>query len=772
MGAKLPGIISAGLLTASAVGGTAIAAPAVSAERTSEASQQLHIASSWPATPAAPQSPDSQARSIGWPHLEDIRAQVPADWALRLPSHLPEAFLPPETGAYHVRVFAFDDPKSLHIGFFHCSSGAQSCLVSSLTVDSAASPQAQRSWQRYAQQGNLVPVINQLPGYRLAADGATGLVSLMWQQDDLIYTLSGPPQSGLTEFARLIAQGSPVDMSPRAIAATPVPDPLPLSAPLPQRDPAAIANGPQPSPSIAPEPAPTLTQAAPTAVVVLPQRPAETVPTPEIFYEAAPLIQVTSVSSLSDVQPTDWAFEALRSLISRYGCISGFPDGTFRGEASLTRYEFAAGLNACLASITANLDQIQLNQQDAATLSRLQEQFEGELAAIAGSVDSLESRTAALEAQQFSTTVKLFGQSIFGLVLPAGGDPPGLGNSNLFFAHQTQFNLIGSLGNGADFFRVGLSTGNFDNGGAAGPAALNTNMALLSFQTDTDNDIELSALEYRFATFDDRVVFTIKPVGFSLSSVLSSNSPISNAGQEVISRFAEESPLFKIGSLETGIGADWLIVDRLRLQVAYGSRNAAVPGRASSGVDDDHNALGVQLLFTPFDRVIGGLTYVYGFAEDGRLDTATGSFNADISGGFNQFSRIHAVGASLQWQLFERLVWGAWGGLIYTESMESSVSDGRPRAGVTTFGTALRLADPFGREGDVLGLFFGQPPKLVGGDQITPDDATALHFEAFYRFRLNDNISLTPGIFYVTNPGHIEDNDDIVVGTMRTTFEF
>jgi hypothetical protein len=39
--------------------------------------------------------------------------------------------------------------------------------------------------------------------------------------------------------------------------------------------------------------------------------------------------QVTSVSQLSDVQPTDWAFQALQSLVERYGCIAGYPDGTF-----------------------------------------------------------------------------------------------------------------------------------------------------------------------------------------------------------------------------------------------------------------------------------------------------------------------------------------------------------------------------------------------------------------------------------------------------------
>jgi len=58
--------------------------------------------------------------------------------------------------------------------------------------------------------------------------------------------------------------------------------------------------------------------------------------------------QVTSVNQLRDVSPTAWAYEALRSLVERYGCIVGYPDRTFRGDRATTRWEFAAGLNACL----------------------------------------------------------------------------------------------------------------------------------------------------------------------------------------------------------------------------------------------------------------------------------------------------------------------------------------------------------------------------------------------------------------------------------------
>ncbi|MCA6612651.1 MAG: carbohydrate porin, partial [Pseudanabaena sp. M158S2SP1A06QC] len=117
-------------------------------------------------------------------------------------------------------------------------------------------------------------------------------------------------------------------------------------------------------------------------------------------------LNVTSVSQLSDVRPTDWAFTALQSLIERYGCIAGYPDRTFRGNQATSRYEFAAGLNACLDKIneiiSAGLAD-KVGKEDLATLQKLQEEFAAELATLRGRVDALDAKTAKLEAQQFST---------------------------------------------------------------------------------------------------------------------------------------------------------------------------------------------------------------------------------------------------------------------------------------------------------------------------------------------------------------------------------
>jgi hypothetical protein len=106
-----------------------------------------------------------------------------------------------------------------------------------------------------------------------------------------------------------------------------------------------------------------------------------------------PMAQVTSVSQLRDVQPTDWVFGALQSLVERYGCIAGYPNQTYRGDRPMTRYEFAAGLNACLDRVneliaTATNDLV--SREDLIALEKLHKEFATELAAVRGRVDNLE----------------------------------------------------------------------------------------------------------------------------------------------------------------------------------------------------------------------------------------------------------------------------------------------------------------------------------------------------------------------------------------------
>ncbi|MFN9923927.1 MAG: iron uptake porin, partial [Cyanobacteriota bacterium] len=107
--------------------------------------------------------------------------------------------------------------------------------------------------------------------------------------------------------------------------------------------------------------------------------------------------QVTSINQFSDIRSTDWAYQALSNLIERYGCVAGYPNGTFKGGQPLTRYEAAVLLNSCLDRIKEVTDE----------LKRLLKEFQRELAVLRGRVDGIEARVGELEATQFSTTTKL-----------------------------------------------------------------------------------------------------------------------------------------------------------------------------------------------------------------------------------------------------------------------------------------------------------------------------------------------------------------------------
>lgn len=132
--------------------------------------------------------------------------------------------------------------------------------------------------------------------------------------------------------------------------------------------------------------------------------------------------QLTSVSQLSDVQPSDWSFDALQSLIERYNCLSGYPDNKFRGTRSLNRYEFAASLNACLTRISELITSSTSNlvlKSDLDKIDRLTTEFKSELTQFKGRIDKIETSINKVEANQFSTTTKLQGtvQFVIGGVL-------------------------------------------------------------------------------------------------------------------------------------------------------------------------------------------------------------------------------------------------------------------------------------------------------------------------------------------------------------------
>ncbi len=506
---------------------------------------------------------------------------------------------------------------------------------------------------------------------------------------------------------------------------------------------------------------------------------------------------VTSVSELSDVRPTDWAFTALQSLVERYGCIAGYPDRTYRGNQSVSRYEFAAGLNACLDKINEIIatglgDKV--GADDLATIKSLTEEYAAELANLRGRVDSLDAKTAKLEAQQFSTTTKLYGQAIFGLQsrLPNTGSLTprnGIKNTpddatNLTFGYNLQLSLVTQFDN-RSLLITGLQAG---NASTASTSFINNNFLTntytrLGYELDTGNSLQLSDLSYRFLV-DDRIALIVGAAGISPSSVFRGPNRYESAGQGALSAFAQRNPILNFPG-QAGLGFDWQISDAISLQGLYAASLASDP---QNGLTGGPFTAGAQLSITPNDDIDLALYYLNSYTTNASLNTGVGDNLLGPIGG--RFS-TNAFGGTVSWRVLPSLTLGGWAGYTTSQIRENNLG-----GSVETFNwmAFLNFPDLFA-EGNLGGIYVGQPPKItssnltqggvptfnipsaIGLTGVASGDfggqpASTTHLELFYRMRLNENISITPGVLFIFNPVQTSGSDTITVGAIRTTFTF
>ena len=488
--------------------------------------------------------------------------------------------------------------------------------------------------------------------------------------------------------------------------------------------------------------------------------------------QSGAMSQVTSVSQLSDVRPTDWAFQALQSLVERYGCIAGYPDGTYRGNRALTRYEFAAGMNACLDQVTKLISSSTgtfVTKDDLAILQRLQEEFAAELATLRGRVDGLEARTAELEANQFSTTTKLAGEVVFA-VSDTFGDGIGLKDDKTVtnFGYRVRLNLLTSF-TGRDLLRTRLQALNVPNYSAA--TATGTNMARLAFDGNDNSNFLLDELYYRFPI--GNATFFVGPKGLDLDEIADVVTPFNSTGTGSISRFGVRNPAVFRGSQGAGASMTYNF-GNFRATAGYlaGDSDAPNPANGRGVFDGSFSALGQIGFFSkPFDL---GLTYTRKYDRAGAVGImgSTGSSLANRPFG-QSATAADNFGVQVNFKPSSRFQIGGWYGYTKAEQLRRSNNEATIQNGAIT----LALSD-FGRRGNLLGFVFGVPPKVTESDVRRRDGSrqkdgdTSYHLEGFYRFQVNDFISVTPGVYVILNPEHNNKNDDIWVGLLRTTFSF
>lgn len=516
------------------------------------------------------------------------------------------------------------------------------------------------------------------------------------------------------------------------------------------------------------------------------------------------LDQVTSVSELRDVQPTEWAYEALRSLVERYGCIVGYPDRTFRGNRALTRWEFAAGLNACLNSIERLLNEnIAVLKEDIDKLKKLAEQFQSELAALGTRIDNLEERVAFLEDHNFSTTTKLRGNVVFMIDQAFGGDQAlnwrqqdqfGQGKlnktntipdvtENTVFGFRARLNLESSF-TGTDLLRTRLQAGTIANLATV----TGTNSARLQQDTGFNrSDVVIDDLWYRFKL--DNFTGWIGANSLDLDDVFDVGNPYLASGDTgALSRFARYNPLVYRGPQGAGAAVRYQFAKSLQLTATYlansGNNQAASP-EEGDGLFNGAYSTGAQLVYTPFDGLKFGATYVHSYFNAGsgfNLAGGTGSAIAE-----NPFLSVPATrdsyGLQGDWKVADFLNISAWGAYALASAQGTSFSSkGTPQiqpgfgADLWTWNAALNFLD-IGKQGAVLSLSGGQAPRAARVDAYTgeltaQDQNSNWIIETQYKFPLSKNITITPGLYVLLQPNSNSNNDSIWVGVLRTNFSF
>ena len=451
--------------------------------------------------------------------------------------------------------------------------------------------------------------------------------------------------------------------------------------------------------------------------------------------------QVTSISQFSDVRPTDWAYQALSNLVERYGCVVGYPNGTYMGGQAMTRYEAAALFNACLDRVTEVTDEIR----------KLQEEFKAELIVLRGRVDGLEAKVGMLESQQFSTTTKLNGEASFVLGgVPGYESRPGEANADgTAFNYDLRLNLDTSF-TGRDLLRTRLRAGNF----STDPFGSSSSLFKLDKAENTDNNVEIDRLYYQFPVGDG---FTVTAGPLVRNTEMAWVPSVYKSG---ILDFFAVAGTPGVYNKATGAGVG---VQYNKDGFVAGLNYVAQEGDSTeTGVFDSDGALNflAQVGYRQENWGVG-VGYRYG-TEGTRVRTYNGIGGANGALLGNQDSNSIAING--YWTPSES-------GWIPSISAGYGYNDVSGLAGSTdatdshSWFTGLQWNDVF-VSGNSAGVAVGNPAN----SKNVADDALML--EVFYKAQVTDNISITPAIFYVSNDAAQRGNASEWGAVVQTTFKF
>jgi hypothetical protein len=462
--------------------------------------------------------------------------------------------------------------------------------------------------------------------------------------------------------------------------------------------------------------------------------------------------QVTSITQLSDVKPTDWAYQALNNLVERYGCVAGYENGTYLGGKSMTRFEAAALLNACLDRVTEVTDELQ----------RLANEFSNELQVIRGRVAKLEKQVGTLQATQFSTTTKLKGEATFVL---GGVEGARLANStnvgNTAFNYDVRLSFDTSF-TGKDLLKTRLRSGNF----SSQPFGSSSSLFKLDKAETYANQVNLDRLYYSFPGLTKGMTLTAGAIVRNTEMAW-----VPSAYKSDILDFFQVAGAPGVYNKATGsgFGAQWAQPTKkgkggFVAGVNYVAQNGSDSTKGQFDEDGSLNTLAQIGYRAPQYGVAFGYRY-------GTEGTRVRTFNALGGGsgalGTNQTSNGYALNA--YWQPKKSgiipSVSGAYGWNTVSLSNNRQTPTGATDS--QTWFAGLQWADVFAK-GNAAGFAIGAP----GNAASLKDDQKAIMWEAFYRYKVSDNISITPAVFYVSNNQGLKQASDNYGGVVQTTFRF
>jgi hypothetical protein len=451
--------------------------------------------------------------------------------------------------------------------------------------------------------------------------------------------------------------------------------------------------------------------------------------------------QVTSVSQLSDVQPTDWAYQALSNLVERYGCVAGYPNGTYGGGKAMTRFEAAALLNACLDRVTENTDE----------LKRLADEFRNELTVIQGSVSKLETQVGQLEATQFSTTTKLRGEANFVLGGVPGYDTKGGDVTHAAFNYDLRLNLDTSF-TGKDLLKTRLRSANFSSDPFGSSSSLFKLDKADNTSSEVGNNVVIDRLYYSFPVFNGSTTLT---AGAAVRNTEIAWMP--SAYKSGILDFFAVAGTPGVYNKATGAGFG---VQYGKKGIVAGVNYVAQAGQDSTRGEFDETGALNTLAQIGYRGTNWGAAFGYRYGTEGtRVRTYNGFDGASGTLVPGQTSNGYALNA--YWQPKKS-------GIVPSVSAGygwNTVS-GTPSAATDSqsWFAGLQWEDVF-VGGNSAGVAIGQAPT---GENL--EKATML--EIFYKYQVSDNISITPAIFYASDNQRLADNSSNFGGVIQTTFKF